>query len=170
MYCNQCGCQLPADAKYCQNCHAPAEAAAYCGGFWGLVGQKQAPAATRKPSASKPPVVALAACAVLLLLLAAQTVRVHMLSTDLAQSNATISSYTEAATAAQALRDTLPADTSEEENKKASQKASADIASPDAMKQNLRLVQAYLDSLQEDPEAPADEEIPDSVEPAEPEE
>lgn len=154
MYCNQCGCQLPADAKYCKNCHAPAETAAYCGGFWGLVGQKQAPAATQKPSAAKRPVAVLVVCAVLLILLAAQTVRAHMLSSDLAQSNATISSYAEAASAAQALRDTLPADASEEENPK----ASADAASPDAMKQNLRMVQAYLDSLAEDPEAPADED------------
>ena len=151
MYCNQCGCQLPADAAYCKNCHAPAEAAAYCGGFWGLVGQKQAPAATRKPATDKRMVGTLAACAVLLVLFATQTVRVHLLSSNLAQSNATISSYAEAASATQKLRDAIPADASAD----VTPAAAEDADSPDAMKQNLRIVQAYLDSLNEDPEAPA---------------
>lgn len=40
MYCSYCGCKLNSTAKKCPSCGNDARSE-YCGGFWGLVGEKE---------------------------------------------------------------------------------------------------------------------------------
>ena len=40
MYCSYCGCKLDSAAKKCPSCGNDARSE-YCGGFWGLVGEKE---------------------------------------------------------------------------------------------------------------------------------
>ena len=40
MYCSYCGCKLDSTAKKCPSC-GNAVRSEYCGGFWGLVGEKE---------------------------------------------------------------------------------------------------------------------------------
>ena len=40
MYCSYCGCKLDSTAKKCPSCGNDARSE-YCGGFWGLVGEKE---------------------------------------------------------------------------------------------------------------------------------
>lgn len=51
MYCSYCGCKLDSTAKKCPSCGNDARSE-YCGGFWGLVGEKEPqkpePAAEKK--------------------------------------------------------------------------------------------------------------------------
>ena len=49
MFCSKCGSRLDGDAATCRQCGAAADAAEYCGGFWGLVGEKNAPGKTSAP-------------------------------------------------------------------------------------------------------------------------
>ena len=98
MFCNKCGQKLATKAKVCSNCGAPSKRAEYCGGFWGLVGEKPpvapAPVSRRETAAPvqtgraasvkkrKRPVIWYVICSVLLVLCLLQTFKACRFSNE----------------------------------------------------------------------------------------
>lgn len=50
MFCKKCGMKCDSSRETCVNCGYPIAGDEYCGGFWGLVGEKPPVAAMRKTS------------------------------------------------------------------------------------------------------------------------